>query len=755
MRLVTETTEEKQKILIVSKKNYSFISFLKLHLKKYQTEVFFSPQLPKSLSLFDYCLLINEDINLDLLLRINFKKIILIFVGKQNQAKQFLENIPRKKNIKIIEIKGDLIKENDIDRLLWFALSTTNEKYLKLFVPRISKLKEASHQMWWQKIKFLFTPQRVVLFFICFFILIHFLFIPLLFTSIVLTYQAYLNLKSGSFKNFYNYLAISNFLLNKSKDTYRIVRPTYLFFSAALLPDNLIDITERIQNIFSSLHQLNINIKQIWQLIFKKDKTEEEKLTLNLRIEKLKEEIDRLDENLKTLNPKIPSQIKALQTAKNYISEAADGVDKMKRILAHLDIIFGKEKELKYLIFFANNRELRPGGGFLGSFGIVKVKEYTVEDIKIYDVYDTDGQLKIHVEPPEAIRKYLHLPHWYLRDSNFSPDFLDNYLRAKFFLDKQIKISNFDGAILFTTTSIEEILTAFGSIYLPDFNEYINSKNFYLKTQIHSEKGFFPGSIQKKTFLSTLIRQIIINFDNASIIKLVSAIKKSLDEKQIVIYFDEPKVQTFFDLWYWSGRVIKPKCHPSEKCLIDYLFPYDANLGSNKANFFINRSFIFKTNFDSQGFVHHLFSVKYENNSPGEVFPGGVYRNFFQIILPKDIILKKITKDGIIIDEFMEQQHNTLFKNIGFYFEVPPKKTVEIKIEYQLLSKLEKGKQLYQLIIQKQIGSFNSDLVLETSFSKNIHLINQNFSPLVSKGKILYNTNLNTDKLFFIELTLD
>ncbi|MFN4213012.1 MAG: DUF4012 domain-containing protein, partial [Microgenomates group bacterium] len=613
-----------------------------------------------------------------------------------------------------------------------------------------------SPQKFWQKIKPLLAPKSLIILLISLFILIHLLFIPFLLASLIFTYHAFLSFKKENFKTLSPSLAIANSLLLKSKDTYRIVRPTYLLFSVALLPENLIDITDKTQNIISNLYQINNNVKEIQKLIFKKNKTAEEKSILTHRLGIIKNEISSLDENLKIINQRIPSQIIFFQNRKNQLAEVADIISKIKKITVHFDdILGGEKKELKYLILFANNREIRPGGGFLGSFGIVNIKDYTIEDIKIYDVYDADGQLKIHIEPPEAIRKYLHQPHWYLRDSNFSPDFLDNYLKAQFFLEKEMGVSNFDGAILLTTTSIEEILTAFGDIYLPNFNEYINSKNFYLKTQVYSEKNFFPGSIQKKSFLSALVRQIIINLDNASLVTLASAIKKSLDEKQIVVYFNKPKIQKLFDLWYWSGRVIDPKCNnPSEKCLSDYFFAYDANLGVNKANFFVSRSFVFKTSFNPQGTIQHLISLQYKNESPSEVFPGGIYRNFFQILLPKNIILKKITKDGVSLEEFTEQKI-AQFKNIGFYFEVPPKKTVEIKIEYQLSQKLEKGRQLYQLIVQKQIGSSNNDLILEINLPKNIYLLNQNFSPLVKDRNIIYNTTLNTDKIFFIDLIKD
>ena len=144
--------------------------------------------------------------------------------------------------------------------------------------------------------------------------------------------------------------------------------------------------------------------------------------------------------------------------------------------------------------------ELRPGGGFLGSFGIIEIGNYSIGDIKIYDIYDADGQLMVHLDPPKPIAEYLNVPHWFFRDSNFSPDFFTNYQKALFFLEKEMKMTDFAGGILLTTTAVENILYAFNDLYLPDFKEYINAKNFYLKTQLYVEKKFFPGSIQKRRF---------------------------------------------------------------------------------------------------------------------------------------------------------------------------------------------------------------------------------------------------------------
>ena len=62
------------------------------------------------------------------------------------------------------------------------------------------------------------------------------------------------------------------------------------------------------------------------------------------------------------------------------------------------------------------------------------------------------------------------------------------------------------------------------------------------------------------------------------------------------------------------------------------------------------------------------------------------------------------------------------------------------------------GKNIYQLIVQKQIGATNSDFVLEFETDNKTTFSNQNFSPIVKDNKIIYNTSLSTDKIFLIEL---
>jgi hypothetical protein len=86
------------------------------------------------------------------------------------------------------------------------------------------------------------------------------------------------------------------------------------------------------------------------------------------------------------------------------------------RVLAgNLPSILGKDGIKTYLILFQNNMELRPTGGFIGSYGLATFDSGRLTDLTINDVYSADGQLNGHVEPPAPIKDYLGEANWWLQ----------------------------------------------------------------------------------------------------------------------------------------------------------------------------------------------------------------------------------------------------------------------------------------------------------------------------------------------------
>lgn len=315
--------------------------------------------------------------------------------------------------------------------------------------------------------------------------------------------------------------------------------------------------------------------------------------------------------------------------------------------------LIGFEKEKRYLILFQNNMELRPGGGFIGSYGMLTLKEGKIKDFIIHDVYDADGKLKGHVEPPYPIRRYLPSVHWYLRDSNFDIDFTKNASKAAFFLNTETG-ETVDGVIGVDVSFIKEILKAIGSIYVSEYNENVTADNLYLLTQSHAEKNFFPGSTQKKDFLRALFNAINLNLQTKNdeslksgelYLKLIEAVTNSVSQKHIIFAFSNPSVQNLFTAYNMSSSLIDPR-ENDINTINDYLGISEANIGINKVNYFIKRKVDQTVIISDEGGVSGKATIVYKNLSTPKDWLGGDYKNYLRIVLPIGSKISSIIIDG-------------------------------------------------------------------------------------------------------------
>ena len=185
----------------------------------------------------------------------------------------------------------------------------------------------------------------------------------------------------------------------------------------------------------------------------------------------------------------------------------ANLVSKAQTMSILLPGMVGLEGSKNYLILLQNNMELRPGGGFIGSFARVSFAEGKLKKLDVNDIYAIDGQLKVHVEPPKEIRDDLGQKDWFLRDSNWESDFPTAARQAEWFYTKETG-ERVEGVIALDVSAMEELLTSIGSLDLADYKENITAENLFEKAVSHAELSFFPGSQAKKSFLTALTSEL-------------------------------------------------------------------------------------------------------------------------------------------------------------------------------------------------------------------------------------------------------
>ena len=129
MRLTTEVVDEKQKAIVISKKNFGFIPALKKMLEDSSVEYFFSSRSPTSFEVFDYCFLVNEPVSESRAKEYPDKKFVHILFGAKDRS---THRPIKHSNVKVIGISGHNLEPVDLEKVLWFAFSKTKEQYLFL-----------------------------------------------------------------------------------------------------------------------------------------------------------------------------------------------------------------------------------------------------------------------------------------------------------------------------------------------------------------------------------------------------------------------------------------------------------------------------------------------------------------------------------------------------------------------------------------------------------------------------------------------
>lgn len=370
--------------------------------------------------------------------------------------------------------------------------------------------------------------------------------------------------------------------------------------------------------------------------------------------------------------------------------------------------ILGISQKKTYLVLFQNNMELRPGGGFIGSYALIDIKRGNVGKVTIHDIYDADGQLKGHIEPPFVLRRYIPVQHWFLRDSNFDVDWEKDAQNAAFFLKTETG-QTVDGVIGIDLSFIKSLIASVGSAYVPEYNQTVNESNFFSLTESHAEKNFFPGSTQKKDFLRALFDSLQTKLmSGGHTISLFQAVTSSLEEKHILVSFADPSVQSLFTANGLSSSLWDNRAISSNK-INDFVGINEANIGINKVNAFVTRSVAQHLTVSDTGSISSQLDITYKNTSNGQ-WPGGDYKNYLRLILPdgaqitavafdqnEQSLISAITsssvfeaKDftppfGLEVDK-TDENGKSIF---GFVVTVPAGEKRVVRISYVLPSKLD------------------------------------------------------------------
>lgn len=394
--------------------------------------------------------------------------------------------------------------------------------------------------------------------------------------------------------------------------------------------------------------------------------------------------------------------------AQNSVDQLQAAMPDIKSLVTVAPEILGQSKEMKYLILFQNDKELRGTGGFITSYAIAKVKSGKLVSVESEDIYDLDKRFSSSEPPPEPLRKYLLLGYYPIRDSNISPDYLVSAQKFESFYNTIPGIEKVDGVIALDTEFVRTLVEftgpikvdSLGDTFSADINEYGISDVVY-KMELYAEK-IFLGRSDRKSFIGDLMDEIIEEIMNTPPEKFESLFQVFLNEaneKHVQFYLHNQEAQELIEKINFGGRI--------KEYDGDYLHVNNSNFAGLKANFFITQKIEQDIITSADGTITKKVEVTLTNPSNQLVgWLNSNYRNFMRVYVP----------DGSkFIDEETQadfKESEDLDKKVFESFSTTAPLTSSTSIfTYELPFKVKSGEE-YKMLIQKQAGTGTTKMII-------------------------------------------
>lgn len=404
-----------------------------------------------------------------------------------------------------------------------------------------------------------------------------------------------------------------------------------------------------------------------------------------------------------------------------FVDQAASFITDGKPLIEQAPFLLGIDSPRTYLVLFQNDKELRPTGGFLTAYSIMKVDKGKFEPVTSDDIYNLDARYKPRIPAPDPIVSYIKGPYILsknlrLRDINWSPDF---YEAMKVFTEEAetAGVDDIDGVIAVDTQMLVNLLEVIGTVGVPGFGKFsteiISECNcpqviYELESFADTEGPMVwdpntgelvytpPNFDNRKKIIGPLMNSVLSNAmgqPKEKLPELFEAGFKSLTEKHVLFYLFDANAQKSAEGFNIAGKVNDYNG--------DYLLVNDANLGGRKSNLYVTQEVSQEYEVKNDGSIEKTVAITYNNPEKHDGWLNSVLPNWVRIYVPKGSQL--IAFEGV---ENKEDPYDELGKSVfAGYFQLRPQGVAKVAVKYRLpFNTKDLKKNGLKLLVQKQPG---------------------------------------------------
>lgn len=476
---------------------------------------------------------------------------------------------------------------------------------------------------------------------------------------------------------------------------------------------------------------------------------------------------------------------------KIYLPTTIESLDNLNNIFSLVQDLLGHQAEKRYLILFQNNNEIRPTGGFIGSFAVFDVYQGKIVSLEIPEggTYDLDAGQTVKYKAPEALS--LVNAYFNIWDANWWYDFPTSAEKITNLYQASGE-SSVNGVIAINAEVLKELLAVLGPIYMEDYNITIDADNIYLVLQEEVELNYDKEANTPKAVIADLVpvvlEKLLSNTDKYK--DIVTVFARMLSSKDIQIYSNEPATQEKIKNFGWAGQVVETDR--------DYLAVINTTIGGGKFDNNIYQTIDHQSEIQLNGDIINTVRITRINKDDGSnPFIGieGGSASYMRIYVPygsefiqgvgfdgrplgylqedaravKDPdLVKEEDKmiDGASGVEIYNSLNKTVFAN---WMVLQPGEQKTVLLKYKLPFQLDLGNQLvndwwrkifkkdlrldnYSLVVQSQSGSQHDIINSSILLPDNIRVVWNNASDEdnmnITDDLVTYHTELIRDQYF-------
>ena len=309
-------------------------------------------------------------------------------------------------------------------------------------------------------------------------------------------------------------------------------------------------------------------------------------------------------------------------------------------------VVWLKGGERNLAILFLNTSELRPGGGFIGSYAHVRLIGGKVSEVTIHDINEPDRLLEESIIPPQQVRTIVR--NWHAADANWWFDFRKSSEKVLEFLEKSefyqgSSTVKFDGAVGVTPHILQDILAVTGPVKLPKQEITVTSDSVIYEIQRSIQNSREEGENLPKGVLSELYEELgkkwtALPGDKQG--ELASRFFSWIEKKDLMVYVRDESLASFLDGVNASGRSLTLQ----ENQPHDYLAIVNANLGGNKTDLVMYQKVLLQSQLGVDGSVRNHLELerRHEGGSGNDPWHTATNLSYIRVLTPLNSELESV-----------------------------------------------------------------------------------------------------------------